>query len=121
MFSASSSSLRPVNSRRRLAISFTIVSADSGRVSASSIHSSILLEKDMVGSLGNDKYTSAIPSMKIANCITVNVTLRKYVASRKVLLSDRQISQSEEHHDEPGKQARIIGSCATQIPESEQG
>src|SRR5687767_2498960 len=48
MFSVSSSSLRSVSSRRRLATSFTIVTADSGRVSASFIHSSILWEKDMV-------------------------------------------------------------------------
>src|SRR5512134_368961 len=52
MFSDSSSSFRSVSSRKRLAISFTIVTADSGRASASFIHSSILWEKEvMVGFL----------------------------------------------------------------------
>jgi hypothetical protein len=46
MFSVSSSSLRSVSSRNRLATSLTIVTADSGRVSASFIHSSILWEKE---------------------------------------------------------------------------
>jgi hypothetical protein len=41
------------------------------------------------------------------------------VASGKMLLSDRQISLSEEQHDEPEKQERIIGSSATKILESE--
>jgi hypothetical protein len=35
-----------------------------------------------------------------------------------MLLSDRRISLSEEPHDEPEKQARIVRSSATQIPES---
>jgi non-specific serine/threonine protein kinase len=55
-----------------------------------------------------------------ANCITGNVTMGSIVASGKMLLSDRQKSQSEEQHDEPEKQARIVRSSATQISESEQ-
>jgi hypothetical protein len=55
------------------------------------------------------------------NCITGNVTKGSIVASGKMLLSDRQKSQSEEPHDEPEKQARTVGSGATQIPESGQG
>jgi hypothetical protein len=42
----------------------------------------------------------------------------RIVASGKMLLSDRQKSQSEEQHDEPEKQARIVGSNTTQILES---
>ena len=49
IFSISSSSLRAVRSLNRLATSFTIVTADSGRVSASFIHSSILCEKEGMG------------------------------------------------------------------------
>ncbi len=36
--------------------------------------------------------------------------MRSIVASGKMLLSDRRKSQSEEQHDEPEKQARIIGN-----------
>jgi hypothetical protein len=55
----------------------------------------------------------------IPNCITENVTMGSIVASGKMLLSDRQKSLSEEPHDEPEKQARIVGSSATQILESQ--
>ncbi len=41
------------------------------------------------------------------------------VASEKMLLSDRSKSLSEEQHYEPEKQARVVGSCAITIPESE--
>jgi hypothetical protein len=37
------------------------------------------------------------------NCITENVTMRRIVASGKMLLSDRRKRQSEEQHDEPEK------------------
>jgi hypothetical protein len=53
------------------------------------------------------------------NCITVNVTVGRNVASGKMLLSDRQKSLLEERHDELEKQVRVVGSCAAKIPESE--
>jgi hypothetical protein len=56
-----------------------------------------------------------------ANCITENVTIGSIVASGKMLLSDRRKSQSEEQHDEPEKQARVVSSSTILIPESEQG
>jgi len=55
-----------------------------------------------------------------ANCITENVTLRRIVASGKMLLSDRRKRQSEEQHDEPKKQARIGRSSATTLLASQE-
>jgi hypothetical protein len=54
------------------------------------------------------------------NCIRENVTMRRNVASGKMLLSDRQKSQSEEQHDEPEKQARVVRSSTATLSESEQ-
>jgi hypothetical protein len=47
--------------------------------------------------------------------------LGRNVASGKMLLSDRPKSLSEEQHDESEKQARVVGSCAIKISESQQG
>src|SRR6266508_5448022 len=55
---------------------------------------------------------------KVANCITENVTMRRIVASGKMLLSDRRKSQSEEQHDEPEQPARVVRSSATTVLES---
>ena len=55
----------------------------------------------------------------LANCITENVTMRSIVASGKMLLTDRRKRQSEEQHDEPEKQERVVRSCAATIPESQ--
>jgi hypothetical protein len=46
--------------------------------------------------------------------------LRSIVASGKMLLSDRRKRPSEEQHDEPEKQARVVRSSATTLLESEQ-
>src|SRR6266498_5231773 len=56
-----------------------------------------------------------------ANCITENVTMRRIVASGKMLLSDRRKRLLEERHDEPERQARVVRSSTTQIPEREEG
>jgi len=47
--------------------------------------------------------------------------MRSIVASGRMLLSDRRNSQSEEHHDEPEKQERVVRSSAIMVFESEQG
>src|SRR6185295_33484 len=72
------------------------------------------------GPVTGKNYTRKTNQSLGTNCITGNVTMGNIVASGKMLLSDRRKSLSEEQHDEPEKQARVIRSCATQIPESEQ-
>jgi hypothetical protein len=46
--------------------------------------------------------------------------MRSIVASGKMLLTDRRKRQSEEQHDEPKKQVRIIGGSAPTVFESQQ-
>jgi hypothetical protein len=46
--------------------------------------------------------------------------MRSIVASGKMLLTDRRKSLSEEQHDEPEKQARVIRSSAATLLASKQ-
>ena len=58
-----------------------------------------------------------IVELCVPNCITVNVTMGSNVASGKMLLSDRQISLSEEQHDEPEKHVSTSSTTERELLE----
>ncbi len=66
------------------------------------------------------KYTTFDRMSTLGELHPENVTMGRNVASGEMLLSDRRESLSEEQHDEPEKQARVVGSCTAKVLESEQ-